>query len=85
MSANNDDRTAKTVAGSLLGRYVLKPLADWRARRRAMDELMSLDGHMRKDIGISRCEILGIGDGTVVPRQAANENLAQQSRTMWHK
>ena len=85
MSANNDDRTAKTVAGSLLGRYILKPLADWRARQRAMDELMSLDDHMLKDIGISRCEIFGIGDGTVVPRRAANENLAQQSRTMRHK
>lgn len=85
MSANNEDRTAKTVAGSLLGRYILKPLADWRARQRAMDELKSFDDRMLKDIGISRCEIPGIGDGTVVPRRAANENLGQQSRIMWHK
>ena len=85
MSANSNDRTAKTVVGSLLGRYILKPLADWRARQRAIDELMSLDDHMLNDIGISRCEIRGIGDGTVVPRRAVNENLAQQSRTVWHK
>lgn len=38
MSANNNDRIAMTVAGRLLGRYVLKPLADWRARQRAMDD-----------------------------------------------
>ena len=85
MSANNNDRTAKTVAGSLLGRYILKPLADWRARQRAMDELMSLDDHMLEDIGISRCEIPGIGDGTVVPRWAANENLPERSKTLRHK
>lgn len=85
MSANNNDRTAKAVAGGLLGRYILKPFADWRARQRAIDELMALDDHMLKDIGIARCEIPRIAAGNAAPRRAANENLAQQSKTMRRK
>jgi len=85
MNANNNARTAKTASVGLLSRYILKSLADWRARQRAMDELMSLDDHMLKDIGIARCEVLGIVAGNVVPRRAANENLAQRSRTMRRK
>ena len=38
MSANNNDRTAKTVAGSLLGRYILKPLSSGPLDRRRARE-----------------------------------------------
>ena len=85
MNANTNARIAKTASVGLLSRYILKPLADWRTRQRAMDELMSLDDHTLKDIGIARCEVLGIVAGNVVPRRAANENLAPQSRTMRRK
>jgi uncharacterized protein YjiS (DUF1127 family) len=85
MNANTNAPTAKTVSGGLLGRCVLKPLADWRARQRAMDELMSLDDQMLKDIGVARCEIPGIVAGNVVPRWAANENLVPQSGTARRK
>jgi len=63
------------------GGHILKPLVDWRERRRALDELMSLDDHILKDIGIARCEILGIVAGYVVLWQAVNENLPQRQGT----
>ena len=84
-SANNNDFAAKAASRSLLGRYILKPLADWRARQRHMDELMSLDDHMLKDIGVARCEIPGIVAGKIVRRRAANVNLEQQSRAQRQK
>jgi uncharacterized protein YjiS (DUF1127 family) len=74
MSANSNVSTAAVRTGSLLDRYILKPLATWRARQLAMDELMSLDDHMLADIGISRSEIPGIVTGKIQPRRAANEN-----------
>jgi len=40
---------------------------------------MSLNDHMLKNIGIALCEIPGIVAGNLVPRQAVNENLPQQS------
>ena len=40
---------------------------------------MSLNDHMHKKIGIARREIPGIVAGNLVPRQAVNENLPQQS------
>lgn len=85
MSANNNDLAALVASDSLLGRYVSKPLAHWWARRRAMDELMSLNDHMLKDIGIARCEIPGIVAGKIVPRRAANDNLPERSRTVRRK
>lgn len=85
MSANSNDHTAKNVTGGLLRRYFLKPIADWRARQRTMNELMALDEHMLKDIGVARCEIPGIVAGNVVYRRAANENLEPPSRTQRRK
>lgn len=85
MSANNNNRTAKTFAGGLFGRYIFGPLADWRARQRAMNELMALDDHMLKDIGIARCQIPGIVAGLIPPRPPANENQPQQSKTARQK
>lgn len=60
--------------GRIVNRYILKPLADWRARQAALDELMALDDHMLADIGISRGEIPGIVAGEVTPHRAVNEN-----------
>ena len=81
MNANNNGRTTKAVAG-LLGRYNLKPLADWWAGQPAIEELMSLDDHTLKDILHRTLQNSRIVAGNVMPRRAANENLAQQSGTM---
>jgi len=74
MSTKYNGRTAGVVQDGLLGRYILKPLANWRARQVAMEELMSLDDHMLADIGISRSEIPGIVSGLIKPGRAANAN-----------
>ena len=74
MSTKINGRAVASVESSLLGRYILKPLANWRARQVAMDELMSLDDHMLADIGISRSEIPGIVSGLIKPVRAANAN-----------
>jgi uncharacterized protein YjiS (DUF1127 family) len=60
--------------GSLLSRLVLVPLARLKARETAYEELMSLDDHMLKDIGITRSQIPGVVRGVIDPRQASNEN-----------
>ncbi len=78
MKAENNGRTAAVLAGRLLNRYIVKPLANWRARQVAMDELMSLDDHILADIGISRSEIPGIVTGKIQPRRAANEDLPRR-------
>lgn len=64
---------AKTV-GQLFNRLIRKPLATWRAREKAYDELMALDDHMLADIGIVRSEIPGIIRGEIKLRRASNEN-----------
>ncbi|MFI4987314.1 MAG: DUF1127 domain-containing protein [Alphaproteobacteria bacterium] len=75
MSANIVTFPAVSGAvGRLLGRLVVKPLANWRARQMAFEELMALDDHMLADIGISRGQIPGIIDGQAAPRRAVNEN-----------
>lgn len=58
----------------LLDRLVVKPIADWRARQVALDELSGLDDHMLADIGIARSEIPGIVARRIAPRRAVNEN-----------
>lgn len=58
----------------LLDRLVVKPLANWRARQLALEELSALDDHMLADIGITRGEIPGIVSGKFVPHRAVNEN-----------
>jgi len=58
----------------LLDRLVVKPLANWRARQLALEELSSLDDHMLADIGITRGEIPGIVSGKLAPHGAVNEN-----------
>ncbi len=78
MKAENNGRTAAVLAGSLLNRYIVKPLADWRARQVAMEELMSLDDHMLADIGITRGEIPGIVSGMLRPGRAANEDMPRR-------
>ncbi len=78
MKAENNGRSAAVLAGSLLNRYIIKPLSSWRARQVAMEELMSLDDHILADIGISRGEIPGIVTGRIQPRRAANEDLSQR-------
>lgn len=78
MKAENNGRTAAVLAGSLLYRYIVKPLASWRARQVAMEELMSLDDHILADIGINRGEIPGIVTGRIQPRRAANDDLSQR-------
>jgi len=61
-----------------IDRAVLKPLANWRARRIALDELSALDDHMLADIGIGRSEIPGIVAGEFVPGRAVNENRSSR-------
>ncbi len=78
MKAENNGRSAAVLAGSLLNRYIIKPLANWRARQAAMDELMMLDDHILADIGISRSEIPGIVTGKIQPRRAANDDRSQR-------
>ena len=58
----------------VIDRAILKPLANWRARQIALDELRALDDHMLADIGIARSEIPGIVAGKAMPRHAVNEN-----------
>jgi uncharacterized protein YjiS (DUF1127 family) len=60
--------------GSLLSRLVLAPLARLKAREAAYEELMSLDDHMLKDIGITRSQIPGVVRGVIHPHPASNEN-----------
>lgn len=69
---------AAARAGSVVNRYVFKPIANRRARRVAIEELMSLDDHMLADIGITRGDIPGIIAGKIDPRGAANEDLQQR-------
>ncbi len=63
-----------TTVVRLLDRLVVKPLASWRARQLALEELSSLDDHMLADIGITRGEIPGIVSGKLAPHRAVNEN-----------
>ena len=63
-----------TTVVRLIDRLVMKPLASWRARQAALDELAGLDDHMLADIGIARSEIPGIVSGRIAPRRATNEN-----------
>ncbi|HUC60828.1 MAG TPA: DUF1127 domain-containing protein [Alphaproteobacteria bacterium] len=60
--------------GRIIGRLVLEPLARLKAREAAYQELMSLDDHMLKDIGITRSQIPGVVQGTIDPHAAVNEN-----------
>jgi uncharacterized protein YjiS (DUF1127 family) len=60
--------------GRLLSRLVLQPLARLRAREAAFEELMSLDDHMLRDIGITRGQIPGVIKGLLAVRVASNEN-----------
>ncbi len=53
-----ETRTTKGTLGELVSRFILKPLAVWRARQVAMNELLALDDHMLSDIGISRAQAL---------------------------
>jgi uncharacterized protein YjiS (DUF1127 family) len=46
---------------------VARPIAEWRDRRAAYDELAGLDDHMLADIGICRGDIPGIVTGLVEP------------------
>lgn len=62
------------AAGRIFSRLIRKPLATWRAREKAYDELMALDDHLLADIGITRSEIPGIIRGEIKPRRAVNEN-----------
>ncbi len=78
MTANTTELSTLNVS-QLVDRYILKPLAVWRARRAAYEELMSLDDHMLADIGISRGEIPGIVTGAIQPRRATNENRPQRA------
>jgi uncharacterized protein YjiS (DUF1127 family) len=64
----------------ILGR-VARPLAGWRQRQMAYDELTALDEHMLADIGICRGDIPGIVSGVVAPEdhlgasRRANDNI----------
>ena len=56
--------------GSAAGRKpfsILKMVANWMARRHAINELEALADHLLNDIGISRYEILAIVDGIRTP------------------
>ena len=75
MSANNNAAAATVLAGSLLSRYILMPLCNWRAWRMATADLTSLDEHTLADIGIIRGEVPGIVVGKIVPRRAASDGL----------
>jgi uncharacterized protein YjiS (DUF1127 family) len=55
-----------TAIRTILDRFA-RPLADWRERRVALDELNALDNHMLADIGICRGDIPGIVSGVVRP------------------
>ncbi len=75
MNTNASALEARTnTVVRLLDRLVVKPLATWRARQLALDELSSLDDHMLADIGVTRGEIPGIVAGKLAPRRAVNEN-----------
>lgn len=75
MCANNRSAATTALAGILFDRYIRKPLWDWRARRMAMDGLVSLDEHALADIGITRGEVVGNVIGKIVPRRAINDRL----------
>ena len=75
MSANNNAAAATVLAGSLRGRYIRAPLRDWRARRMAKDDLMSLGEHTLADISFTRAEVPSIAVSKIVPRRAANDGL----------
>ena len=75
MCANNRSAATTALAGVLFDRYIRKPLWDWRARRMAMDDLVSLDEHALADIGITRGEVVGNVIGKIVPRRAINDRL----------
>ena len=75
MLANAHDHTSRSNSVKrLIDRLVLRPIANWRARQLALDELSGLDDHMLADIGIARSEIPGIVAGRIAPRSAVNEN-----------
>ena len=69
--------------GETVGRFIVKPLRTWNKRRVTYDELMGLDDHMLRDLGITRGQIAGVavaaatGDQTVhqmTVGQIANRN-----------
>lgn len=78
MSSIKKVASAAARAGSAIDRYIFKPIANRRARRVAIEELMSLDDHMLADIGITRGDIPGIVAGKIELGRASNEDVQQR-------
>jgi uncharacterized protein YjiS (DUF1127 family) len=59
--------------GETLDRFVVKPLKAWQKRRVTYDELMGLDDHMLRDLGIMRGQI-----GSVAMAAATGETSVRE-------
>jgi uncharacterized protein YjiS (DUF1127 family) len=63
-------------AGEAFGRFVVKPLRTWNKRRVTYDELMGLDDHMLRDLGITRGQIAGVAVAAAEGAQTVREMTA---------
>jgi len=52
--------TVSRFIGEALDRFVAKPFTAWRRKRVTYDELMALDDHMLRDLGITRGQVASV-------------------------
>ena len=72
-------KTAFARLGKSIGKTVVRPFKELRSRQKAYEELMGLDDHMLRDLGISRAQIRFIVSHGREAEVAANANQPRRA------